>query len=78
MYAPVGKIRAGDDLHDFFQGGVRLVNQKNGGVYDFAKVVRRNVGGHADGDAAGAVDEKIGNARGEDNGFLRESGRSWE
>ena len=33
------------------------------------QVVRRNVGGHADGDAAGAVDQKIGYARGE-NGRL--------
>ncbi len=29
--------------------------------------MRRDVGGHADGDAGGAVDQKIGNARGQDD-----------
>src|SRR6266852_5204349 len=54
-----GKIRAGDELHDFFESGVRLFDQQHRGVDDFAQIVRRNVGCHADGDAAGAVDEKI-------------------
>ena len=34
------------------------------------KIVRRDVGGHADGDAAGAVHQQIGNARGQDDGFF--------
>ena len=33
------------------------------GVDQFAEIVRRNIGRHADGDAAGAVDQKIGKAR---------------
>ena len=64
------KIRAGHDLHDFFQRGVRLFDQQNGGFDDFAQVVRRDVGGHADGDAARAVDQQIRNARGQDDGFF--------
>jgi len=45
MYATVGKVRAGDDLLISFRGGVRLFDfqEKWAGVYDFAKVVRRNV-----------------------------------
>ena len=31
----------------------------NGRVAHFAQVVRRDVGGHADGDAVGAVDEQV-------------------
>jgi hypothetical protein len=31
--------------------------------------VRRDVGGHADGDAAGAVDEQIGEARRQNDGL---------
>jgi len=36
---------------------------------DFGEVVRRDVGGHADGDAGTAVDDEVGDARGEDSGF---------
>src|SRR5271170_3306076 len=52
-----GEIRARDELHDFFQIGFGFFNQDDGGFDDFFQVVRRNVGGHADGDAGGAVDE---------------------
>ena len=38
--------------------------------HNFAEIVRRDIGGHADGDAAGAVDEEVGNARGEDGGLF--------
>ena len=61
------KIRAGNELHDFFQGGFGLFDQQDRGFDDFFQVVRRNVGGHADGDAGGAVDEQVGNARGQDD-----------
>ena len=61
------KIRARNELHHFLERGIGLLDQKNGGIHDFAQVVRRNVGGHADGDAAGAVDQKIRNARGEND-----------
>jgi len=33
--------------------------------------VRRDVGGHADGDAGAAVDEEVGDAGGEDRGLER-------
>ena len=51
-------------LEDFDQSGLGILDEFDGGVHDLGEVVRRNVGRHADGDAAGAVDDEIGNARG--------------
>src|SRR6266478_151241 len=53
VVGPGGKIRAGDVLHDFFESGVRPFDQQHRGVDDFAQIVRWNVGGHANRDAAG-------------------------
>ncbi len=58
-----GKVRAGHELHQLSHGGLRRVNQVNGGVDDFAHVVGRNVGGHADRDAVRAVDQQVGKPR---------------
>ena len=41
----------------------RVVDQRDGGVDHLAEVVRRDVGRHADGDAAGAVDQQVREAR---------------
>ena len=60
MMPPVGKSGPGDDLHQLVEGDVRLVDQADEAVADLAEVVRRDVGGHADGDAVGAVDEQVG------------------
>ena len=65
-----GKIGARDELHHFLEREFGLFDHGDGGVDDFAKIVRRNVGGHADGDAAGAVDEKIRQARRQDGGLF--------
>ena len=64
------EIGAGDNLHDFFERGVGLFDQEDRGVNDFAQVVRRDVGGHADGDTAGAVDKKIRNPRRKNDGLF--------
>src|SRR6202167_2688238 len=61
---------AAAELHDLFQIGFGLFNQHDRGFDDFFQIVRRNIGGHADGDAGGAVDEQAGNARGQDEGFF--------
>ena len=37
---------------------------------EFAQVVRRDAGGHADGNAFGAVGQQVREARGQDGGFL--------
>src|ERR1700683_4512760 len=65
-----GKIGAGDELHDLFQIGFGLFNQHDRGFDDFFQIVRRNIGGHADGDAGRAVDEEAGNARRQDDPFF--------
>src|SRR5208282_200709 len=67
--APGGKIGAGNDFHHFLERGVGLFHQQDGGVHHLAQIVRRDVGGHAHGDAARAVDQQIGDARGEDGGL---------
>src|SRR5690606_42161076 len=41
------------------------------GLGDLAQIVRRDVGRHADGDAGGAVDEQVREARREHRGLLR-------
>ena len=47
------------DLHQFLDGDVAVLHQREHSVDDFAQIVRRNIGGHADRDAAGAVDQKV-------------------
>src|SRR5947209_7454950 len=64
-----GEIGAGDELHHFLERGLGLFHQQHGGVNDFAQIVRRNVRGHAYGDARRAVDQQVGNARGKDGGL---------
>ena len=41
----------------------RIADQRDAGVDQFAQIMRRDIGRHADGDAAGAVDQEIGKAR---------------
>ena len=57
----------GDQVVD---GDRRVVDIGDAAVDHLAEIVRRDVGGHADGDAAGAVDEEIGEARREDARLL--------
>ncbi len=64
-----GKVRALDDFHDLVELRFGMADQKDGGVDDFAQVVRRNVGRHADRDAGRSVDQKVGNARGKNFGL---------
>src|SRR6185295_14615679 len=37
------KVRAGNDFQDFLERGFRLFDQRDGGVDDFAQIMRRNV-----------------------------------
>ncbi len=63
MRPPVGKVRAGHDLHQLLDRDGRIVEIGDAGVDHLAEIVRRDVGGHADGDAAGAVDQQVGELR---------------
>ena len=57
------EIGARHDLDQVVDGYRRVVDHRHAGVDHLAQIVRRNVGGHADGDAAGAVDQQIREAR---------------
>ena len=48
-----------DDLHQLVDRRVRVLQQVQAGVDDLVEVVRRDVGRHADGDAARAVDQQV-------------------
>src|SRR5208282_1887170 len=61
------EVRAFDELHQPLDSDIRVVNLRADAVNDFAEVVRRNIGGHADGDAGAAVDEQVGKRGGEND-----------
>ena len=56
-------------LEDFREAGLGVLDQLDGGVDDLSEIVRRDVGGHADGDAVGAVHDESRNARGQHGGL---------
>ena len=60
------EVRPGDVRHQFVDGDRRVVEIGADGVDHLAQVMRRNIGRHADGDAAGAVDQHVGEARRQD------------
>ena len=55
------EIRARNELHEFINGDIGVFDQRQATVDDFTEVVRRNVGRHAHGDTAGAVDQQVWN-----------------
>ena len=64
-----GEVGALDVLHQVGQGALRVVQHADGGVDDLPQVVGRDVGGHAHGDAAGAVHQQVGEPGGEHPGL---------
>ena len=60
-----GEVRAGHDLHELVDRRIGVVDQVAGGLDGLGEVVRRDVGGHTDRDALAAVDQQIGEARGQ-------------
>ena len=60
------EVRPRHDLHQFRDGHIGAIDHRDGGVDHLAEIMRRNIGGHADGDAARAIDQKIGKARRKD------------
>ena len=57
------EVGAGDVLHQLLDGDVRVVDERDEAAANFAQVVRRDRRGHADGDAARAVHEQVGELR---------------
>ena len=60
------EIRTRHDVDEIVDAERGIVDQRDAGVDDFAEIVRRDVGRHADGDAAGAVDQKVRKLRRQD------------
>ena len=59
-----------DVLHQLLDRDVGVVDLGADGVDGFAKIVRRDVGRHADGDAGAAVHKEVRDRGGEDSRFL--------
>ncbi len=57
-------------LAELLDAGTRLVEQTHAGGGDFTQVVRRHVGGHAHGDAGGAVEQQVGQTRRQGRRFV--------
>ena len=69
MIAAGGEIRSLDELHQLLDVDVvellPLLEHVDQRVHHLAQVVRRDGGGHADGDAGGAVDQQVGDGGGQ-------------
>ena len=64
------EVGALDVLHQLLDGDRRVVDERDDRVGDLAEVVRRDVRGHADGDARRAVDEEVREPRRQDERLL--------
>ncbi len=65
-----GVIGAGNERQQLVLAEIRVLDKVDRGSGDFAQVVRGNFGRHADGDARGAVEQREGQARREQGGFV--------
>ena len=65
-----GKIGAGDILDQLLGGQVRVLDQGEAGLDHFAQIMGRDIGRHADRNAAGAVDQHVGKTRRKDRRLL--------
>ena len=63
------EIGAGHDLHHFIDGDVGVVHHRQRRVDHLAQIVAGDVGRHAHGDTAAAIDQQIGEARRQDRRF---------
>ena len=57
------EVRPRHDANQIVDAQGRIVDQRVAGVDQLAEIVRRDVGRHADGDAAGAVDQQVRETR---------------
>ena len=60
------EIRGRHELHQLFDGDLWVVDIGDAGVDDLAEIMRRDVGRHADRDAAAAVDQQVWKPRRKD------------
>ena len=65
-----GEVGTADETHQVLGGRLGIVDEVLDPLADLPQVVGRNVGGHADGDPAGAVDQQVGGQSGEHRRLL--------
>ena len=65
-----GKVWAGHIVDQLLGGQVGVFDQRQRGIDNLAQIVRRDVGGHADRNAARAVDQHVREARRQNGGFF--------
>ncbi len=66
-----GKVRTLDMLAEIDERRFRLLQQAHASCRHFPQIVGRNVGRHADGDAGGAVQQHVGQTRGQHGGLVQ-------
>ncbi len=66
-----GEVGAGHGGEQVFRRAIRVVNHEAGGVNGLAQVMGRNIGGHTDSNAVGAVDQQIREASRQNRGLLQ-------
>ena len=54
-----GEVRTFDVLHKVIDCAVGIVNHADNTVNDFTKIVRGNIGCHADCDTVGTIDKQV-------------------
>ena len=62
-----GEIGCRQMLHQIFDADRLVIEPGADGIDDFAQIVRRDIGCHADSNARGAVDQKVGKTRRQHN-----------
>ena len=68
-----GEVRSRHELNELIDRDVPVVDVGHRGIDGFRQVVRRDLGGHTDGDTVGTVDQEAGNGRGQYLRFLERS-----
>ena len=63
-------MRRGVSANDVVDADGRIIDNRQAGIHDLAEIMRRNIGGHADRNAARTVDQQVGDARRQDGWFL--------
>ncbi len=66
-----GEVGAGHDGHELLGGALRVVDHEAGGIDGLAQVVGRDVRGHADSDAVGAIDQQVRETGRQHRGLLQ-------
>ena len=69
-HRPSRKIRPWHDLHEFFQRQRRIGNKRQSRIQDFGWIMRRDIGRHANRNAARAIDQQIGEGRRQNARFI--------